>query len=40
VGGAPFAPAFRHIQSNDSIDTVRIGVNYLMNWGPAPIATY
>ncbi len=32
---AGFPTAFRNVQSNDSIDTVSIGVNYLFNWGTA-----
>lgn len=32
---AGFPTAFRNPQSNDSIDTFSIGVNYLFNWGVA-----
>ncbi len=36
------APVFltTHVSSNTGVDLVRVGVNYLFNWGPAPLAKY
>ena len=34
-----FPAAFRHNVSDNSIDTIRFGVNYLFNFGGAPLAT-
>jgi outer membrane immunogenic protein len=34
--GAGSAGAFRHTQSNDGIETFRIGVNRIINWTPPP----
>jgi outer membrane immunogenic protein len=34
-----FPTAFRHDVSNSSDDTIRFGVNYLFNFGGAPLAT-
>ena len=31
---AGFPTAFRHVNSNSGLDTVRVGVNYLFNTGP------
>jgi outer membrane immunogenic protein len=35
-----FPGAFRHIISTANGDTVRLGVNYLFNWGPTVVAKY
>ncbi len=29
-----------HVSSNVGVDVVRVGVNYLFNWGPSPVVRY
>jgi outer membrane immunogenic protein len=29
-----------HVSSNVGVDLVRVGMNYLFNWGPPPLARY
>ena len=39
VKGAPFAST-SNVSANTGVEVLRVGLNYLFNWGPEPLARY
>jgi len=39
VKGVPFAST-SNVSANTGVEVLRVGLNYLFNWGPEPLARY